>query len=747
MNTPQEAKLHLLDYWRVIRIRLGLVALIFLLVVITVGITTFLMPKEYMSFATIEVEPNMNPLRIFTNSSTTGEVNDPKFTQTQFQIITRKGVLYPVIQRLDLENRWARQGQALSLEAAYNKLHSMLQLTEVRNTNLIQISVYSPDPQEAALLANTVAQEYMEQRIAEAQTIISKGLDQLRDEVTQKERAVNDAYAEASRLRTEAGIIDPNPDSFDSGGRVEDSNVLTNQEKVNDSRSQIATLRSRVEQLDRLKSDDLMRAAGLLNLNDPILEQKLPLYQSAVAEKAKLLNSGLGRNHPDVKAIQAQIDTIEQQLRQQIDSLRKGMVTQLTIAENSLKAMEGNLTSSQTAQQEKKTASAQYLDAKYRYLQERKLLESAKTRLSSETMERTMPQKPATIRDPAEPPTLPSRPKVILNLFLGVVAGMVLGVAFAFFLEYLDTSVKTMDEVEKLLDLPVLAVVPKGIHILPRMTEDTPDAEAYRIMKTNVEFARQKVAASVISVVSGGPSEGKSTTVCNLATAYATSGQQTLIIDGDLRRPAQHQLFDLDNRVGLGEYLKGKVSLDEVIQVSHISNLFIITSGEGANSVVSLLNSEKMRELVDTVKDWFDVVIFDCPPILGVSDSLVVSALAEGSIIVTQHRKFPRSMLIRVKAALQNIGTKCLGVVLNNVDVKHDNNYQYYTSYSQYYTKPNKPKPKEKPAKLMPTGHQEKPKRPSEPEPLFEAAAVNRSPSTKGPAEEAVAETFSEDVY
>jgi succinoglycan biosynthesis transport protein ExoP len=732
MNTAQEAKLHFLDYWRVIRIRLGLVALIFLLVVITVGVTTFLMPKEYLSFATIEVEPDMNTLRIFANSSAT-EVNDPKFTQTQFQIITRKGVLYPVIQRLDLQKRWARQGEPLSLEAAFNKLHSMLQLAEVRNTNLIQISVYSTDPQESALLANTIAQQYMEQRISESQTIISKGLDQLRDEVAQKERAVSDAYTKASRLRTEAGIIDPNPDSFDSSGRVEDSSVLSNQEKVNDSRSQIATLRSRVEALDRLKSDDLMRAAGQLNLNDPIVEEKLPVYQTAVSEKARLLSSGLGHNHPDVKAIQAQIDTIEQQLRQQIDSIRKGMLTQLAIAENSLKSMEGNLTTSQNAQQEKKTASAQYLDAKYRYLQERKLLETAKTRLSSETMERTMPQTPATIRDRAEPPTLPSRPKVILNLFLGVVAGLVLGIGFAFFLEYLDTSVKTMDEVEKLLDLPVLAVIPKRIHVLPQTTEDSPDAEAYRILKTNVDFARQKIDASLISVVSGGPSEGKSTTVCNLGTIYAASGQQTLIIDSDLRRPAQHRLFDLDNRVGLSEYLNGKADLDAVIQVGPTPNLSVITSGGGTNSTVSLLNSDKMRELVDTVKGWFDLVLFDCPPILGVSDALVVSALVEGSIIVAQHRKFPRSILVRVKTALQNTGTKPLGVVLNNVDVRHDENYEYYTSYSQYYTKP---KPKEKPARIVPAQFRQ-PKR----------DLLAKTTSVKDSVEKAVAETFNEDVY
>src|SRR5438132_6812154 len=138
------------------------------------------------------------------------------------------------------------------------------------------------------------------------------------------------------------------------------------------------------------------------------------------------------------------------------------------------------------------------------------------------------------------------------------------------------------------------------------MTEDSPDAEVYRILKTNVDFARRKVGASVISVVSGGPSESKSTIACNLATAYAASGQQTLIIDSDLRRPAQHELFNLDNRIGLSEYLEGNVALDEVIQVSHLPNLFVITSGAASASELSTLNSDQMRALAETMKEWFD---------------------------------------------------------------------------------------------------------------------------------------------
>jgi len=689
MENPQDSKLHFLDYWRVIRVRLGLVILVFLLVVIAAGVATYFLPRKYDSFATIELEPEMTPVRIFENQTgSQPAVNDPKFTQTQFQIIMRKGVLYPVIDRLDLQRKWGSNSEPLPKEVADKRLLGMLSLQEVRNTNLIQIDVYSTDPQEAALLANTIADVYMEQRIAEQQSLVSKGLDQMIDDVKKQEEAVSQAYMEASRLRTEANIVDPNPDSLDTSGRVEDSSVMSNQEKVNNTRSEVATLRSRVAELDQLKSEDLMRAAGQLNLNDPIIEQKLPLFQTAQADKARMLNSGLGVNHPEVKAAQAEIDTIEGQLRKQIDSIRKGLATQLAIAEDSLKAIESNLTNSQTEQQSKKTTSARYQDAKHKYIEERKLLEAAKSRLSSESMERTMPRNAAFVRDLAEPALFPSKPNVSLNMALGVAAGLVLGISLAFFVEYLDTSVKTMDDVEKYVDLPVLAVIPQRIKMLPNADDDTADAEAYRILKTNVDFNRKKLNASTLGIVSGGAQEGKSTTACNLATSWAKSGQRILVVDADMRRPSQHRLFDVENRLGLGNYLKGEATLDEVIHPTSVSNLSLTPAGSAGTDVVGLLHSENMEHLVEVAKERFDVVIFDSPPILGVSDASIIASLVDGSIVVVQHRRFPRSMLLRVKKAIQNVGGDILGVVLNNVNIRHDRQYEYYTSYTHYYTKP-----------------------------------------------------------
>ena len=262
MNRPQEVKLHFLDYWRIVRIRLGLIFLIFVVVLGTTAVVTYLQPREYSSFATIELRPDMTPVRIFENEPVGSERTgfDPKFTPTQFQIITRKGVLYPVIEQLELDKKWGSIGQPMPKEFAYSKLEQMLSLQEIRNTNLIQITVFSVDPAEAALLANTIAQVYMDQRISERRDLVTKGLEQLRDEVTKKEQEVNQAYAEASKLRTESGVVDPNPDSLENSTRVEDSSVMANQAKVDEAQSQVATLSSRVERLDELKREDLMRA-------------------------------------------------------------------------------------------------------------------------------------------------------------------------------------------------------------------------------------------------------------------------------------------------------------------------------------------------------------------------------------------------------------------------------------------------------------------------------------------------------
>src|SRR5260370_37094540 len=305
----------------------------------------------------------------------------------------------------------------------------------------IRISVRSTDPQEAALLANAIAQEYVDQRDSRQQASLEEDLQRLRDEVQQDEGSVSTRFAQASRLRTEAGYMDPNPDSTDASLRPEEPVGENNQNKINEVQANVATLKNRLDAVDRIKSADLAQAAGFLNLNDPVLEQKLPLYQNAVTEKTRLLSSGLGHNHPDVRAVQGQTDAIEEQVRQEISNIRNGVVTQLAAAEGTLNTSLMNLVTS-PPEQKRKEANAQYLDAKQRYDEARQALEGAKTRLNTATAESSQPPKTAPILRAGKGGPPPGQTKTTYLLW-GALAGLVLGAGFACLREALDRSIKT----------------------------------------------------------------------------------------------------------------------------------------------------------------------------------------------------------------------------------------------------------------------------------------------------------------
>lgn len=685
-NDSGELKLHFLDYWRVIRVRLPLIILVFLLVVITAAVVTHFMPKQYASTVTMQVKQNDTLMQVFDRQGG-GLGFDPRFLTTQFEIIQRKEMLYPVIDSLGLEQRWKGAYGYSNKEQAYFQLRGMVDVREIRNTELIQIGVMSSDRQEAAEIANRIAEEYQKKRIEDQQQMVSRSLTQLQDEVAKQRKKVDDLRNDAARLRIENKIQDLNPDSVQDPRDAANDVLISVEQQVSSERLKVSALRAKYDQIAKLTDDQVMRSITTLEIQDPTISQILPQFQESSAEEARMLQSGLGANHPTVKSLRAKKEVMNKQLQAQIGSLRTSLEANIKIAESSLKELESRLDEAKASQQSSKTRAAGYYEAKNNYIQAKNVLEAAEMRLSTETMQRTMPQNPAIIWERAEPASAPSRPRVMLNILLGVVVGLVFGVGLAFFIEYLDTSVKTMEDVETFLQVPVLAVIPKNISLLINDSDDNPDAEAYRIMRTNIEFNRKSPDANTITIISGGAGEGKSTTLINLAYTFAKGGYTTLVVDADLRRPSQHRLFGIENGAGLSDYLTTEIDLEEVVHLTKVDNLYLMSSGQLPNDAVGILNSQRMVELIEEVKGRFDIIFFDSPPILGVSDASVLSSAMDLTIIVVQHRRFPRAMLQRVKQAVSNVGGTILGVVLNNVDVRHDQHYEYYTSYYNYYHK------------------------------------------------------------
>jgi capsular exopolysaccharide synthesis family protein len=635
----------------------------------------------------MQINQNDTYLKVFDDRGGGGGF-DPRFITTQFEIIQRKEILYPVIEALGLEQKWKKLYGILGKEQTVFRLRRMIDVREIRNTELIQISVLDQDKNEASEIANRIAEEYQRRRIGEQQGTVNRSLIQLKDEVAKQSRRVDELRAEAQRIRIENEIQDLNPDSVVDPMQAANEVLLSVEQQVSTERLRVSSLRTKYEQISKLTDDQIMRSISTLDVQDPTIIQMLPQYQEVASEEARLLNSGLGSNHPIVKSIRAKKEVMSKQLASQIASLRASMEANIRIGEESIKELEQRLHESQTKQQSSKTRASGYYEAKNNYIQAKKILEAAEMRLSTETMQRTMPQDPAVIWERAEPADFPSRPRVLLNMILGIVVGIGFGVGLAFFIEYLDTSVKTLEEVENLLKVPVLAVIPKNISLLIKGRDDNPDSEAYRIMRTNIEFNRKSPSASSITMVSGGPGEGKSTTLNNLAYTFAKGGYTTLLVDADLRRPSQHRIFGVENTIGLSDYLTKNIELEDVVQDTPLNNLYFMPSGLLPSDAVGILNSQRMLDMIQDAKNRFDVVFFDSPPILGVSDASVLSSEVDLTIIVVQHRRFPKSMIQRVKMAIDNVGGKTLGVVLNNVDIRHGQSYEYYTSYYNYYHKP-----------------------------------------------------------
>jgi succinoglycan biosynthesis transport protein ExoP len=685
MAQGEEVKLHFLDYWRVVRVRWVLILLSFLLVLITTAVVTYFQPREYQSSVFIEVKSTAENPRIFGTGDPNIPIHDPQLAPTVFQVIQRTGILYPVIEEMKLQDKWAREGSRPSREQAYRMLRGKLDVDEVRNTDLLQISVFSTNPQEAADIANKIVAVYQDKRVEEEKDILNRAVATMNEEVGKQQTKMELAATEVARIRQEEQIVDLNPEGTEDQQAPVNTVIIKQEGEVNDAETRVTLLSSRLAQIEKLKGEELMRMLSTLDIQDPTIMKVLPNYHDAVAQEALLLNSGLAENHPKVKALRATKGVYTKQLEEQVSSIRGALEKNLKTAQTTRDELKKRLEQINAKQLSNKTLSANYTRAKNAYIKEKLLFDGIRTRAQTQTMELAMPRMALSVKQVAEPASAAARPRVGLNLMLGAMVGLVLGLGLAFFIEYLDTSVKTMEDVESLLGVPVLAIIPKEIRLLHKEAGDSPDAEAYRILRTNIEFNRKNPEANALSLVSGGPGEGKSTTIANLAFISAQGGYSTLIVDADLRRPVQHELFDVSNNIGLTNYLTTEMDLEEVILPTVVENLSVMPSGVLPSDAVGILNSQRMSDMIAELKMRYDIILFDSPPMLGVSDASVLASEVDQTIIVVQHRRYPRAMLTRVKQAVLGVGGTVLGVVLNNVDLKHDQNYYYYTNYYGYY--------------------------------------------------------------
>ena len=688
MNTTSvqqnEAMLHAVDYWQVIKNRYGIILLSLLLVFMTAAVITYVMPKKYESGTTIEVKPRvpgLSPLGSQLNElAGTGRMTQ-QFFGTEFEKIKSRNSLEKVVQNLELVNRWG-----VDKETALNILKGIVNTQNIRGTDLISIRVRHTNKVDARDVAEEVARSYRQYRAELESRDAENALQELNKAVRNQEDKVEERRKVLSTIVRTKGIIYKGTDSFyGQTGVDEDQGARSALEAFNMLEQEKRKLESQISSLLKYDSDQLMVYAAGLDLPDNIIRNLYPQYLEGKRQLDGLRINGLGAKHPTVLAANDQIQNMKRQLDEGVVNLRATLTAQLDLAADRLKSVEAMKDETREEAIKRGLDAQDYVDAKRDFETDQELLQTMKLKQMGETISSKMPPETVLVHDSPVISESPVSPNVTLNLVLGAVVGLIFGVGIAFFLEYLDTSVKTLEDVERYLQVPVLAVIPKDISLLHRQRGSSPDAEAYRILRTNIEFNRKNPEDNAITVVSGGAGEGKSTTLMNLSYICAQGGYTTLMIDADLRRPRLHTYFGINNSVGLTNYLTTDLMLEDVILQTPVDNLYFMPSGILPVDAAGILNSRRMSELIQDVKQRFDLIFVDSPPILGVSDASVIASEVDLSIIVVQHRKLPRNMLLRVKQSIENVGGNILGVVLNNVDVRSDSQYQYYTSYYTYY--------------------------------------------------------------
>jgi capsular exopolysaccharide synthesis family protein len=295
------------------------------------------------------------------------------------------------------------------------------------------------------------------------------------------------------------------------------------------------------------------------------------------------------------------------------------------------------------------------------------------------------------IVDPASAPERPARPRRVINAFLGMVFGIILGVSVAFFAEYLDDTIKSPTDVETFLRMPFLGLIPAltktiSTALVENIVEQEPKgtvAEAYRAIRTNIIFSSDRPMRRLV-ITSSGPGEGKTTTAINIANVMARAGDRTLLIDADMRRPRIHKIFGLNGSVnGLSNYLVNNATTDNLFQPTRIEGLSVLTAGPIPPNPVELLNSPRLKELLDVAATQFDRIIIDTPPVIAVTDSAILSRLADAVILAVHGGRTHREVVKRAIDVLQNVGGRILGVLLNNVNIFRASYYDYY--YYSYY--------------------------------------------------------------
>ena len=719
-------ELHLRDIIRVVKKRRHILLAFLISVVALVSLATFIMTPLYEGTTKVMIEK-------MEGAGLTGGYSrdsyDPVFHETQFQLIKSRAVARRVVRGLSLEDNYdaiiGKTGQkasplrflAVELKALPGRIRSLfsaskkpkedkvedlskedklakiiseqIRVRPVEGSRIVNISYLSPNPELAALIANTTAKAYIEETLEMKLASTRNSLQWMTKKAETEAKKLRESEMELQRYMKENNIV-----------TIENRMTVT-PEKLSEINIQLLRAQSRRKELEALyqkvrKVGRNYRAATTVSAisSDPALQA----IRAQIVETEKNimeLSNKYGPKHPLMVKVKGDLQVLKSKRNQEIDRLVESIKNEYELAYANERSLRSQLTNTKSEALLLNEKFIQYGALKRAVDTNRQLYDALMLKLKEKSItEETSPVN-LWIVEEANVPMNPARPWVAANLLLALMIGSFGGLGLTFFLEYLDNTVKDPEDAEERLGLPVLTTVSRWRDTeksLGQVVLNEPQstfAESYRALRTAIQLSFPDCPPKRVLVTSSQPEEGKTTTAVNLAFALARSDNRVLLIEGDLRKPRFHKTLKINNARGLSSYLAGAAD-SQIVQKGPLPQMAIIPAGPIPPNPSELLASTRMKQLLDAMSKEFDFIICDSPPLLPVADTRILCRLFDGVVLLSKSGVTTYDILERSRKQLADIDARILGVVINGFDAQKSGYYHQDYYYSE--------KPKNSPA-------------------------------------------------
>ncbi len=680
----EEREVHLRDYLAVLRKHIGVLLAV---VVVALGATaavTFRQIPIYRATATVNIRRDPPPGGGL-ESTWAWITTQREYMETQNKLMRSRAAARTAIENLRrLGKVPARLADASPDDPrAIDAFLGGVEVQAIKDTFLVRVSYVGPDPAECARNANAVVEAFIEESAARQTSTAWEKIQKIKEELPRAQERLRAAQERLQRFQEQNEVL-----NFEDYRRLIQANLAKLHSTLVDVQSSRRVAESRHESVSRILKDggDL---TGLPSVADSrVLENYR--HQEILLEQERLALAGRFKaDHPAARAVEEKIGAVREKIRTELSGIVRRIETEFEERKFQEQDLERAVERERAALRDLERKAKDYdlmqgqvnrAKSDYDSLaeQQNQIQSSSSVNLNS-----------ATVVDRAEVPEFPVKPDPALNLLLAGLLGVVGGVGLSFLLEYLDDRLRTAEEVERALGLPVIGGIPRFSegaseeeHDLVTFSDPKAVAsEAFRALRTALLFSPSARAARHLVVTSAAAGEGKTVVSTNLAIALAQGGARVLLLEADLRRPRVAKTFGIAAAPGLADLLAGRAPLEQALRPTKVENLTVLPAGAIPENPSELLGTASMASLLRDLAHRFDRVVVDTPPVLAVTDPCVVAALADATVQVVSARQVPRSVARRGAEALRRVGARVVGAVLTKVPASS----RGYGDYSYYY--------------------------------------------------------------